>query len=134
MFPVSDLLMMQTSSTSTTKDQVMVDRPFIKSSCQLKQLQRLVSTCYHRVPFASGLTRAQIRTAVTATLIEDATNAELLGGQRVMTIDGKKEEVYAAASCGFADGLQSGHQSKSAGYCVYWYVQDHVTSTWASAV
>lgn len=112
----------------------MVDRPFIKSSCQLKQLQRLVSVVYHRVPITSSLVNARLQSAITATLIEDATNAELLGGQRVITIDGKKEDVYAAASCGFADGLQSGHQSKSAGYCVYWYVQDHVTSTWASAV
>lgn len=71
-------------------------------------------------------------TVVTATLIEDATNAELIGGQRVMTIGGQATSVYAAASCGFADGLKKDQKTKAAGYCVYWNVVDHATTTWTS--
>lgn len=72
--------------------------------------------------------------AVTATLFEDASNAKLLGGQQILTIDGMATAVYAAASCGFQDGLHSATASKAAGICYYWHAIDHSTSTWASAM
>lgn len=50
-----------------------------------------------------------------------------------MTIAGQATPVYAAASCGFADGLKKDPKTKAAGYCLYWNVADHATNTWTSA-
>jgi hypothetical protein len=72
--------------------------------------------------------------AVTATLFEDASNAKLLGGQDMVTIDGVETIVDAAASCGFQDGLSRSDKTKAAGLCYYWHEADHTISTWATGV
>ncbi|PWN93610.1 hypothetical protein FA10DRAFT_264240 [Acaromyces ingoldii] len=78
------------------------------------------------------ISKASDRT-ITATLRQDATDAKLLGGVRTATVNGIATQVWAAASCGFKDGLDKGTNA-AAGYCVYFEVVNGVSTTFSTVV
>ena len=49
------------------------------------------------------------------------------------TVNGIATQVWAAASCGFKDGLDKG-ASAAAGYCVYFEVVNGVSTTFSTVV
>lgn len=71
---------------------------------------------------------------ITATLIQDATRAKMLGGVKTTAVNGVTTQVWGAASCGFRDGILSHSTSAAAAFCYYFEVLDGVSSTFSTAM
>lgn len=87
------------------------------------------STVY-QVVYSANATRSP----VTATLVEDASNARLIGAQQQTVLHGSTTNVWVAVSCGYQDGMQPTVTAPAAGYCIFYNNADHVTSTWTTAM